>query len=1120
MESETLGSNGSDADNAVEVREGVKSPSPVNLSDENENDSENNEKPKKKSIIVWQCLNPECTNTNKTMLRTASSYALSYYGMESDSKKKRKICSACYYNLTINYNKLLEKNQKGESLLSEPLPVPRDLVLLEDSEEDSETDPSDDSEFEVGIDEIESSDCGSGVSSDSGDFNQQLDKIMGRAIEKLNFDKQLTLATESLKERLENVTDDFDKTDKMFQVLEKDVDTLRKELYQDFELKIKELPPVDLNKYDNQAPVSSLSSSSLPPAGGQLVRAQLTVGQNVLAMRHTNLQGWKLGVIEEVQNSGDVANRLYKVKFESTQGNKKVIHIKILKINHVAYSYKCKSRFTVGTRCVGLYKESTDPMGSFYSGIIAEPPKTTNRNRYLVFFDDGYASYLHHDEIRLVCHQSANVWEDIHPDSSEFIKMYLEKYPERPMVKLCPGQVVNTEREGQWWRTRVLQVDASLARIKFDADKRIEWIYRGSTRLGPLFTELEQQKQRIIQSKVMDRTGGAYNRRNAIGKRRNAPYIEYRRDGPDAENVSSSDGVGGGVDASNNKKPVARKSTTTTNKPVQAVTKWEYEGQVFQTEIDPPPMMKFVAHNCSVRCLADPRYQYNEKEFFRCVDTDEPNNDKDLKNHNPLLIPIIHGWARQLVKHKLYGKIKKKIVYQAPCGRRLRTLVEIHRYLTITQSKLEIDFFNFDWWLHVYNEFKPSREFCTIKDLSYGKENVAISCVNSIDRNYPEYVEYSTVRLPQKDVHLNLEPEFLTSCDCTDDCRRKDKCACWQLTIQNTRCDRENKVHKDVGYQHRRLNEIVITGIYECNKNCKCSKTCLNRVVQHPLRIKLQVFKTEKRGWGIRTLHDIPQGAFVSVYVGNLYSSEEANIQGQNFGDEYFAELDMIEVIERRKDGYESDVSDEGFNDEEEDVGGVHVGPSAVKHSLADDARDTKYSTEEYSEGSSDDQDFNPNKYKKKKKKKLTSFMQFDGAADDGSEEDTSGVQKPKRGGFAATVGIAGPNSLKMSQAPAAEKFVSARKLFNKDEDVYIMDAKSIGNIGRYLNHSCNPNVFVQNVFVDTHDLRFPWIAFFTSHFIRAGGELCWDYNYEVGSIPGKELYCSCGSEYCRGKLL
>merc|ERR1712051_474757 len=98
-------------------------------------------------------------------------------------------------------------------------------------------------------------------------------------------------------------------------------------------------------------------------------------------------------------------------------------------------------------------------------------------------------------------------------------------------------------------------------------------------------------------------------------------------------------------------------------------------------------------------------------------------------------------------------------------------------------------------------------------------------------------------------------------------------------------------------------------------------------------------------------------------------------------------------------------------------------------------------------------------------------------------------------------------------------KFISTRKYFHKDEDFYVMDAKSIGNIGRYLNHSCNPNVFVQNVFVDTHDMRFPWIAFFASTFVRAGGELCWDYNYEVGSIPGKELYCSCGSEYCRGKL-
>ena len=35
--------------------------------------------------------------------------------------------------------------------------------------------------------------------------------------------------------------------------------------------------------------------------------------------------------------------------------------------------------------------------------------------------------------------------------------------------------------------------------------------------------------------------------------------------------------------------------------------------------------------------------------------------------------------------------------------------------------------------------------------------------------------------------------------------------------------------------------------------------TCHNRVQQQPIKVKLQVFKTEKRGWGIRALHDIPQ---------------------------------------------------------------------------------------------------------------------------------------------------------------------------------------------------------------------------------------------------------------------
>ena len=55
----------------------------------------------------------------------------------------------------------------------------------------------------------------------------------------------------------------------------------------------------------------------------------------------------------------------------------------------------------------------------------------------------------------------------------------------------------------------------------------------------------------------------------------------------------------------------------------------------------------------------------------------------------------------------------------------------------------------------------------------------------------------------------------------------------------------------------------------------------------------------------------------------------------------------------------------------------------------------------------------------------------------------------------------------------------------------YVIDAKFVGNIGRWFNHSCSPNIFVQNVFTDSHDLKFPTIALFSSQTIKAGEELC-----------------------------
>lgn len=49
-------------------------------------------------------------------------------------------------------------------------------------------------------------------------------------------------------------------------------------------------------------------------------------------------------------------------------------------------------------------------------------------------------------------------------------------------------------------------------------------------------------------------------------------------------------------------------------------------------------------------------------------------------------------------------------------------------------------------------------------------EQVPIPVVNGINNDALEFCNYSIKRVPMEGVHMNLDPEFLCGCDCTDDC--------------------------------------------------------------------------------------------------------------------------------------------------------------------------------------------------------------------------------------------------------------------------------------------------------------------------------------------------------------
>ncbi|KAI5072278.1 hypothetical protein GOP47_0012384 [Adiantum capillus-veneris] len=95
---------------------------------------------------------------------------------------------------------------------------------------------------------------------------------------------------------------------------------------------------------------------------------------------------------------------------------------------------------------------------------------------------------------------------------------------------------------------------------------------------------------------------------------------------------------------------------------------------------------------------------------------------------------------------------------------------------------------------------------------------------------------------------------------------------------------------------------------------------------------------------------------------------------------------------------------------------------------------------------------------------------------------------------------------------------------YASEEPEYCIDAANCGNVSRFINHCCEPNLFVQCVLNDHHDLSQPCIWFFAADTIHPLEELSYDYGYELNSVVKdgkvKVMHCYCGAHGCRKRLL
>ncbi|KAK8878787.1 Histone-lysine N-methyltransferase H3 lysine-9 specific dim-5 [Apiospora arundinis] len=197
---------------------------------------------------------------------------------------------------------------------------------------------------------------------------------------------------------------------------------------------------------------------------------------------------------------------------------------------------------------------------------------------------------------------------------------------------------------------------------------------------------------------------------------------------------------------------------------------------------------------------------------------------------------------------------------------------------------------------HFFFHGRPGREaekskchFCQIRSFSTHTE-YPVTITNIED----EMVLEPGFRFVQ-DSHLGrgvqrAQGEFRTGCSCEDseECQYRG-CACLD-ELEDSEEDepdedgitylRKRYAYHSHGVKAGHLRTEILNSrepIYECHEGCACGPDCPNRVVERGRKLPLQVFRTEDRGWGVKSPVDIKTGQFIDRYLGEIITPKEAD---------------------------------------------------------------------------------------------------------------------------------------------------------------------------------------------------------------------------------------------------
>lgn len=235
-------------------------------------------------------------------------------------------------------------------------------------------------------------------------------------------------------------------------------------------------------------------------------------------------------------------------------------------------------------------------------------------------------------------------------------------------------------------------------------------------------------------------------------------------------------------------------------------------------------------------------------------------------------------------------------------------------------------------------------------------------------------------------------------------------------------------------YTHQRLTQTLRTGLFECGPWCGCERRrCENRVVQKGLRVRLQVFRTPECMWAVCCRDDLDAGTFICIYAGVVLRLQQSSECPAERSGEPAVSDDEVQLVEEWR------IPEETHAHTLDSSPPLHV---PVIQRPAEQSPAQRRDQQQFSVSSETEDDQCEQALRKKPR-----LMESNGLQDSRT---------------------------------------------HTHDGVYYLDASREGNVARFFTHSDDPNLFIQNVFTDTHDPQFPLIAFFTRRPVKAGTELTW----------------------------